>query len=262
MKAHTVKAVRVAVLAISLCVACAAQADMYRWTDADGNTALSNQPPADTSQVKDLTKIEDAGDKRNDADADGRSTDSTTAAPQAPAPSLPVARTEPPPVRSIVPAATTAEPSAAKPAASSTTSPALARPVPSLTRPGSSADSVAPGPRPEAASSLRESGTAKRESESGPRASNRRVETEAVRDPCLTSPDPRCHERYRDHYHPYYGYAPSVTQTAIAPTIGANSTAGAGGSVGAQIRAAPPAALAPRRSDTVPTTASGMLPLR
>lgn len=65
-----------------------------------------------------------------------------------------------------------------------------------------------------------------------PRAGARRRRAEAVRDPCLRSPDPQCHQRNRDKYHPYLGYAPGT----LAPSaVGAASTAGAGGAVGGRI---------------------------
>jgi hypothetical protein len=48
--------------------------------------------------------------------------------------------------------------------------------------------------------------------------------TETVQDPCLISPDPRCHEKHAADYHPYYGYAPSIMRAAGA--VGATGTIG------------------------------------
>jgi hypothetical protein len=42
--------------------------------------------------------------------------------------------------------------------------------------------------------------------------------TETVRDPCLISPDPRCHEKHAADYHPYFGYAPSIMRAAASPS--------------------------------------------
>jgi hypothetical protein len=61
-----------------------------------------------------------------------------------------------------------------------------------------------------------------------------RGRTEAVRDPCLISSDPRCYERNKDRYHPYFGYAPSVMQSASTSAAGATNAAPAGGAVGGQ----------------------------
>jgi hypothetical protein len=61
-----------------------------------------------------------------------------------------------------------------------------------------------------------------------------RGRTEAVRDPCLISADPRCYERNKDRYHPYFGYAPSVTQPASTSATGATNATAGGGTVGGQ----------------------------
>jgi hypothetical protein len=74
---------------------------------------------------------------------------------------------------------------------------------------------------------------AQREADSAQRAP-RGVQAEAVRDPCLTSSDPKCYERNKDRYHPYLGYSPTPVQPAT-PAIGTSSPAGAGGSVGGAI---------------------------
>lgn len=50
---------------------------------------------------------------------------------------------------------------------------------------------------------------------------------EAVRDPCLLSADPRCHERHRSAYIPGRGYSPSGAREA--ETLGSGATGGAAG---------------------------------
>ena len=55
------------------------------------------------------------------------------------------------------------------------------------------------------------------------------MQTDAVQDPCLRSSDPQCHEKNRDKYHPYLGYAPGAGRAA---PVGATSAAPAGGVVG------------------------------
>lgn len=73
-----------------------------------------------------------------------------------------------------------------------------------------------------------------------PRAHRRGILTEAVRDPCLRSPDPNCYARHKDKYHPYLGYAPSATAPINPPPgIGASSGAAGGGAVGGAVRIAP-----------------------
>lgn len=77
----------------------------------------------------------------------------------------------------------------------------------------------------------KESGATDREKSSGGSVV---AQPEAVRDPCLRSSDPKCHERNKDRYHPYLGYAPGTTRPAAA--VGASSVSGAGGAVGGAIR--------------------------
>lgn len=72
----------------------------------------------------------------------------------------------------------------------------------------------------------------------------RSTHTGAVQDPCLVSPDPRCHEHNKAHYHPYMGYVPPGG--ANPQPVGASSSAAPAGSVGrkvsiTQTSAAPPA---------------------
>src|SRR5688572_15007621 len=52
---------------------------------------------------------------------------------------------------------------------------------------------------------------------STPRAGIAPLRPEAVRDPCLRSSDPKCHERHRTAYVPYLGYSPSAAaQSSLA----------------------------------------------
>jgi hypothetical protein len=73
-----------------------------------------------------------------------------------------------------------------------------------------------------------------------------RGRTETVRDPCLISSDPRCYERHKDRYHPYFGYAPSVTQPTPSSAAGATSATSAGGAVAGQVSREPAGLPAPR----------------
>lgn len=85
-----------------------------------------------------------------------------------------------------------------------------------------------------------------------PRFSNGRVEAEAVRDPCLRSADPRCHEKNRAAYVPYLGYSPSAARARSSEMgTGATSTASGSGAVGASVGTRVSGATAPeRRSST------------
>jgi hypothetical protein len=218
----------ITLFALFTCVAATAQPAMYKWTDADGNTTFSNQPPADTSYVTDFTKIEDT----------------------------PAARTEP---ALRTPPASAASPAIVRPSPALTPPPtALPQPEPSLTRPSPSPASIDPSARPETASAPRDTDIVKRETESTPRVPSHRVETEAVRDPCLRSSDPKCHERHKDRYHPYFGYAPSVMQPGGTAAVGATAGSSAGGTVSGRVTTAPPATgAALRRGDSVPTPVTG-----
>lgn len=82
-----------------------------------------------------------------------------------------------------------------------------------------------------------------------PRVFPRSTHTGAVQDPCLTSPDPRCHERNKANYHPFAGYSPGPAPQAV----GASSSASAGGAVGGQVQVSAPA---PKRSALPPASAS------
>ena len=65
------------------------------------------------------------------------------------------------------------------------------------------------------------------------RAIPRSTHTGAVQDPCLVSPDPRCHERHKAHYHPYMGYVPPGG--ANPQPVGASNSAAPAGSVGGKV---------------------------
>ena len=69
-----------------------------------------------------------------------------------------------------------------------------------------------------------------------PRASGSRLRAEAVRDPCLRSSDPQCHQRNQGKYDPYLGYAPS---TLAPPAVGSTPGAGASGELGGRITITP-----------------------
>lgn len=69
-----------------------------------------------------------------------------------------------------------------------------------------------------------------------PRVSTRRLRAEAVQDPCLRSPDPQCHQRNRDKYDPYLGYAPS---TLAPPAVGSTASSGGSGEFGGRITITP-----------------------
>ncbi len=167
-------------LALFLCTAPCAQAEMYKWIDADGSVTYSNTLPSEPSRVKELTRIEDTTAPKGSA---------RTLPPQA-SPGYLMGKPE------MLPG----EPAAAQ-------------------RQGETA--------------AREPAAVQRDAESAPRAP-RSVQAEAVRDPCLRSSDPKCHERNKDRYHPYLGYSSAPIQPAT-PAIGTSSPAGAGGSVGGAI---------------------------
>jgi hypothetical protein len=88
-----------------------------------------------------------------------------------------------------------------------------------------------------------------------PRYGVRPMQPEAVQDPCLRSADPKCHERNRNAYVPYLGYAPSAARAARFPesTSGAGATSGigGGGAVGASVGPAPAPATPARRPQTM-----------
>ena len=85
-----------------------------------------------------------------------------------------------------------------------------------------------------------------------PRFSAGRVDAEAVRDPCLRSADPRCHEKNRAAYVPYLGYSPNAARARSAELgIGATTSGSGGGAVGASVGSRSAEVTAPaRRSPT------------
>ena len=92
--------------------------------------------------------------------------------------------------------------------------PAVAAPAPVIAKPDAA-------PRAE---------TAKREPEvAKPDTAPRAIGTQAVQDPCLTSPDPQCYQRNKEKYHPFLGYAPGASRPP--PAIGATPAGSAGGVV-------------------------------
>jgi hypothetical protein len=92
----------------------------------------------------------------------------------------------------------------------------------------------------------RESAPAQREVEAPPpRIIPRSTHTGAVQDPCLVSPDPRCHERNKGNYHPSAGYVPP--SGAVPQQVGTTAGAGAGGAVGGQVPAPPSAVVPPKQ---------------
>jgi len=209
----------IAIAALLIGSAPAAQAVMYRWIDAEGSVTYSNTPPTDPGQVRDLTKIEDMSmvpaDKRpkeaGATDKEKGSGGSAAAQPGAGKPAksdLAPSRTEPLPRNADVPV--------------------TLRDMQALPRESTVA-------KPEPSTLPREPRAVQRESESAPPVT-RGVQAEAVRDPCLRSADPKCHERNKDRYHPYLGYAPGTMRPAAAPAVGASSGSGAGGAVGGAIR--------------------------
>ena len=236
---------------------------MYKWIEEDGSVTYSNQPPSEPAKVKELTKIE---------------------SPPAPATvEAPVAKPE---VRAVTPETAIAKPEAPAPMAE----PQIAKPQPAAPksevtivrpeRPGASPEIImvqppTPAPKPEAPrpdfSNLNivvvparpeadASGAIPAPEPERPRRVIRRpTHTEAVQDPCLTSSDPKCPERYSSHYTKYGGYSPvprpQLTTPAAPPVIGATSGGGAGGSVAKSV-VAPPNWVAPKPEPTTSTANS------
>lgn len=228
MDARSVRSLRIAIAALFLSAAPVAYAEMYKWIDAEGSVTYSNQPPPDRSNVRELTKIEDINtvplEKRPAAPVavGGEIRSSESAAPQAgyatPQPEVPAAKAE-----SVI----------------ATPAPPVAKPEPPIVNALPPATLL---PQEPVTLMPRDSGAAKREAEGPPpRVIPRSTHTGAVQDPCLTSADPQCHQRNKDSYHPYMGYAPGIQST------GASSGAGAGGAVGGQIPAPRSAVIPPPR---------------
>lgn len=194
-------------IAALLAIAADSGAVMYKWIDEDGAVAYSNQPPADPSKVKELITIEVVT-----PEAPAPKPETVTAKPEAPAPKPEIVIVKP-------------EPSAPKPEVTVNVKP----------------ESTPPRPEADAASRA----IAAPEPETPRHVIPRLTHTEAVQDPCLTSPDRNCPQQYSKHYSPYGGYSPTprpqVSQTAIAPATGATSAPAAAGSVaGAGSAVTPP----------------------
>ena len=63
----SVRPLRASALALLLCIAPYAQAEMYKWIDADGGLTYSNTPPPQPAEVKELTRIEDTSAQKDPA---------------------------------------------------------------------------------------------------------------------------------------------------------------------------------------------------
>jgi hypothetical protein len=192
----------------------AADAVMYRWIDENGSLTYSDQMPMDPSKVRGLTVID------------------------TPAPPSQFERR----ARELI--------EADKRSGEST---ALDREPQSSPRleAGSEPDAGArdmlgrdADPQPRAGSV---------ELPGSPRASTH-PRAEAVRDPCLRSADPKCHEKNRNAYVPYLGYAPSAARAArsadVLTGVGATTDVTGTGAIGAAVGAAPAPVTTPRRSQT------------
>jgi len=194
----------------------AAHAVVYKWVEDDGRVIYSNEPPPDPGNVRELTRIDDLD--------------------LVPADRRPVPAAPPQSSQSGESAATTTAPVTLIPRE------APQRPSPELTVTKSAQPVTQTPPRPvmllgrEPVTLLpKEPAPATVEIEPPPRVIPRSTHTGAVQDPCLVSPDPRCHEINRDRYHPYLGYLPPGAP--VAQAAGASSGAAAGGAVGAQVAA-------------------------
>jgi uncharacterized protein DUF4124 len=199
-------------LALSLFAAApAAYSMMYRWVDHNGAVTYSDQPPPNESTVRQLTII----------DRPPRMTEHEK--------------------RTLEIAGAEREKQAGDSASSSR------GPSPLTGATGSEYPREITG---------RDRQIAPRSADRGPPAMSRfstgQVEAEAVRDPCLRSADPRCHEKNRGAYVPYLGYSPSAARARSSELgIGASSSAGGAGAVGASVDTRSAGMTAPaRRSST------------
>jgi hypothetical protein len=215
MRPDTTRILSIAIAALLIGSAPAARAVMYKWIDAEGSVTYSNTPPTDPGQVRDLTRIEDmstvpADNRPKGASATDKEKGSGGSAVARPG-ATEFAKSEPPPTRT-------------EPLPRNADAPVTLRDMQALPREST---------KPEPAALPLEPRAVQREVESAPPVT-RGVQTEAVRDPCLRSADPKCHERNKDRYHPYLGYAPGTIRPA-APAVGATSGSGAGGTVGGAV---------------------------
>lgn len=75
---------------------------------------------------------------------------------------------------------------------------------------------------------------------SSPASAAVRARATATLDPCLLSPDPRCHEKNAHNYDPYLGYAPaqataSTDLSSAGAPVGASGFGSAGGQVSGRV---------------------------
>lgn len=215
-------------IALAFGLVCPARAAMYQWIDADGHLTFSNQPPADAARVRALERIESPGEalraSRARSDEARRPSPTETGNPMRTAPAEP---------RRAGQSLAAADESVAPRPPERALARALGR-VNDAPAHRSATDRLGPGvPDP------------------APRTTPPRVYSEAVRDPCLRSADPRCYERNRDRYHPYLGYAPGATQSATgAPIVEAATGATSGRAAENTVSGpSPPAAAALRRGE-------------
>jgi hypothetical protein len=197
MRARTRNRIRTAIAVALVTAAPTAQSAMYRWVDQNGAITYSDQPPTNQSTVRQLTVI----------DRPPRMTEHEKR-------TLEIVGAE-----------------REKPGSDSTT----------LTRePGPSAGATGGFESPRELTG-REAHNPPRSPDGEPSAasrfSNRPIQAEAVRDPCLRSADPRCHEKNRADYVPYLGYSPSAARARSDLGSGATSGVSGAGAVGASIGA-------------------------
>ena len=243
--ARNVKPAMLALMS-ALCAAPVAHGAMYKWTDADSGTATySNQAPSEPDKVRDLTKLEGIGSTSSTAaggvlrgEIEKDSTINT------------LSRNEPsrPKNHEPVPSVGEAPSIAREPGSRQPGNAPVSSDQPSTRAPAKFTDRFRPDPVPAREDSM----SVRRETENPPQPPARGA-TEAVRDPCLRSSDPRCYERNKASYHPYYGYAPSVMQVGPAPT-GATAVVPASGVVSGHVARE----ALPRRADPAPTISSGL----
>ena len=172
----------------------AVQAAMYKWADDNGTATFSDQAPAEPDKVRDLTVVE----------------------------GIPAARTAP-----------VQEPQHVEPEKKAVTSVTHTKPEqPSYTRaPAKFGESF----RPDTPRTTESAAWPRQDNDAALRELSRvqaRGRTEAVRDPCLLSSDRRCYERNKERYNPYFGYAPSMMQSAATAGTGATNPTAAGAVAG------------------------------
>ena len=226
---HPCRVLFAALAAVALTFGAAAHAVVYKWVEDDGRVIYSNELPADPAKVRELSRIDDLelipADKHPalaappQSSRTGESAATTTApvtlipreAPQRPSPELTIVKPAEPPARRSREGVTALQRDSAT---------VLSRePVTLLGR--EPVTLLPKDPAPAAA-----------DGEPPLRVIPRSTHTDAVQDPCLVSPDPRCHERHKNRYHPYLGYSPGGP---VAQAVGASSSVAAGGAVGGAV---------------------------